>query len=77
MLGVVGGSGGECGGGDGGGNGGEGGDGGAEGGEGGGDGAEHVETEPDTRVRLIAKVQTYEPLSTRTLGPILALLLWT
>ena len=68
------------GGGDGGGGGGDGdgGEGSGDGGGGrGGGGAEHVETEPDTPVRLIANVQTDEPLRTCTLGPLLAVLLWT
>ena len=61
-----------------GGDGGKGGDGGGggEGGEGGrGGGAAHVETEPDTPVRLIANVQTDEPPRTHMLDPWLALLL--
>ena len=47
------------------------------GGGGSGGGAEHVETEPDTPVRLIANVQTDEPLRTYKLGPTLPVLLWT
>ena len=52
-----------------------GGDGGG-GGGGSGGGAEHVETEPDTPVRLIANVQTDEPPRTYMLDPWLAMLLW-
>ena len=51
-----------------------GGDGGG-GGGGSGGGAEHVETEPDTPVRLIAKVQTDEPTRTYMLDPLLAAVL--
>ena len=50
--------------------------GGRDGGVGGGGGAEHVETEPDTSVRVVAKVHTDEPLRTYMLGPLLAVLLW-
>ena len=43
--------------------------GGSGGGDGGGGGAGHVETEPDTPVRLMPKVHTDEPPRTARLGP--------
>ena len=58
------------GGGEGGGEGGEGGEGGGEGG-----GAGHVDTEPDTAVRLMPKVHIEALGSTFTLGPVGAVLL--
>ena len=42
---------------------------------GGGGGAGHVDTEPDTPVRVMPKVHTDAPLLTATLGPVDALLL--